>query len=108
MPRLDTPTPALIFTPAELTDKARSFLEHGFVTVDFKGYWCDIDSVLDAIAEDGFTGVKLPAGFNWGKKPLLADLPPIWWKAMGFSPKMERAMKAFWKKHPTGEIKWEW
>ena len=76
---------------------------------DYKSFWCDIASILDDLCgtDTIFVGVKAPAKVNW-KSPRLGALPKEWWKAMQFPPKTERAMKAFWKKHPGGEVKWEW
>jgi hypothetical protein len=108
-----TPTHKLSFVPSEpdLSKTAKSFLEKRFVQEDYKSYWIDIASLFDDLGGcDGntiFTGVKLPKKFNMNKLTV-ADIPKEWWKLMAFSPKVEKAIKAFWKKHPEGEVEWKW
>lgn len=103
------PKPALIFTPADVSPQAKAYLEMHLMQEDYKSYWCDIDTILDLIAQGEFTGVKLALKFNFNKKRYgLADIPPLWWKVMAFPPKVERAMKKFWKANPTGRIEWKW
>ena len=36
-----------------------------------------------------------------------ADIPPSWWKVMRLLPEMEKAIKKFWKKNPSGYIEWD-
>lgn len=43
---------ALIFTPDELTETAKSFLEQRFMREDYKSYWCDLQAIMDEIAEN--------------------------------------------------------
>jgi hypothetical protein len=105
------PTHKLSFTPDEsnLPKAAKSFLEQGFMQEDYKSYWIDIEVLIDDLAcETIFTGVKLPEKFNFDKQFKVTDIPKEWWRLMKFPPKVERAMKAFWKKHPSGEIEWTW
>jgi hypothetical protein len=103
------PTMKLSFVPTELSATAKSFLEQRFMQEDYKSYWCSLESVLEDIAQEDtiFTGVKLAGQLNW-EKVSLKDLPAGWWKLMKFSPKVEKAMKAHWKKYPTGHVVWEW
>jgi hypothetical protein len=105
-------TLSLKFTLDELSDTAKSFLEQRFMEEDYESMWCSIESILEEIANcDGtiFTGVALPEKFNWNRKRYtLADIPKEWWKLMKFGMSVERKMKAFWKKHPDGEIRWGW
>jgi hypothetical protein len=37
----------------------------------------------------------------------LKDIPPSWWKVMRLLPEMEKAIKKFWKKNPSGYIEWD-
>lgn len=104
------PTQVLKFTPDDLSPTAKSYLERRFMQEDYKSYWCSISSILDDIAEGEtsiFKGLILPEKINW-KRPTIDTLPKGWWKMMAFPPKIARAMKAFWKKHPTGEVEWKW
>jgi hypothetical protein len=102
------PTLKLTFTPSELTDDARAYLEQRFMQEDYESMWLSIDSLLEELADDWMEGLTIDAStINW-EKTSLKDIPKAWWKRMAFSPKMERAIKAFWKKHPTGEIEWSW
>ena len=103
------PTHVLKFTPNELSKTAEFFLSQRFMQEDYESYWCSINGLLEAIEEgDLFTGVALPEGFNWKKKSNLTGIPKSWWTLMAFPKKVERAMKAFWKKNPEGEIEWKW
>jgi hypothetical protein len=100
----------LSFNPEELSETAKSYLEQHFMQEDYKSYWIGIESLIDELGSTTpiFTGVELPKKFDFDKRFTLADVPKEWWKLMKFSPKVERAMKAFWKKHPTGEVEWSW
>jgi len=107
------PTHKLSFVPhqSELGG-AEKYLKKAFVQEDYKSYWISIDALIENLGDiecgTVFTGVKLPAKFNFDKRYTVEDIPKEWWKLMKFPPKVERAMKAFWKKHPTGEIEWTW
>lgn len=103
------PTAVLKFTPKEVSPSAKKQLELHFMQEDFESYWLSINAILDEIADDGVTGVTLPPKFNFDKKRYrVDDIPKLWWTVMAFPPKIERAMKTFWKKNPLGEVIWEW
>jgi hypothetical protein len=102
---------ALHFTPSatDLSDTARGFLEKRFQQEDYKSYWCDIDSLVDEIFDEYsiFPGIAKFMSKR-RRKAALEILPKEWWKMMAFPPKVERAIKKFWKEHPTGKVVWEW
>ena len=107
-------THKLSFIPSEpdLSDTAKGYLEKRFMREDYESYWLSIESLIEDLGGcDGttiFGDVKLPEKFNFNKKLKVADIPKEWWKLIAFPPKVERAMKAFWKKHPMGEVEWTW
>jgi hypothetical protein len=85
----------LKFAIHELPRPAKKILERGYQIDDDPDHlWIDIGSLEDGIAEGRFPGVK--------------KFDKTWWKLMAFSGKMEKEMKAFWKKFPDGEVEWSW
>jgi hypothetical protein len=90
----------------DLSKETKALLENGSLCQeDYRSYWADITSILDGIAGDQFPEVSIPDEAAYDK-PVLKDIPAAWWKLMKFSPEMEKAMKKFWKKNPTGSIEW--
>jgi hypothetical protein len=97
----------LEFNIGELPDKPKDALRNGFCIDDDEDHlWCDINSLIDGIAEGRFKDVNLPDVIN--DPPTVNDLPKAWWDFMQFPAPMTRKMKKFWRENRTGEIEWAW
>jgi hypothetical protein len=91
----------------ELSKETKTLLEQGSLCQEnYRDFWADISAVLDGIGDDLFPGVSIPDEATYAE-PVLKDIPVAWWKVMKFPPEMEKAMKKFWKKNPTGSIEWD-
>ena len=90
----------------DLSRNTRAHLYNGYSLDDSADrLGTDIRGILDGIADDLFPGVTLPDEAVY-TEVALKDIPASWWKAMKFPPDMEKAMRKFWRKNPSGSVEW--
>jgi len=98
----------LKFLPTEISKEAKNFLGERFMKEDYESIWLSIDALLEELADEWMDDIVVdPDSIDWDKTKL-SDIPKAWWKKMSFPPKIEKDIKAFWKKNPSGEIEWSW
>ena len=102
------PIKVLKFFPTEISESAKSILGERFMKEDYKSMWLSIDALLEELADEWLSDVIVdPDSIDW-EKTKLSDIPKAFWTKMALSPKIEKDIKAFWKKNPSGEIEWSW